>query len=199
MINIRDCEILDLLPYTFKTPRITAMSKAIAALTKKFYDMCSALLFWGNIDKASPILLDAMAAELDCPFYSSDMPDAQKRSIIKSAFRYNASIGTVSSVTGLLAGAFGSGKVSEWYEYGGAPYYFKAIVESSPPLSITKDGYELFANKFQEVIPRRAKLQQIIFRRSVTVGIYTGVGIVKRYKKFTVPAGTTPDMERGYN
>lgn len=107
MIKIRDCEILDILPYTFKTPRRQALSKALLKVRTQCYDTMSSVLFWGDIENADPALLDAMAAELDCAFYSSDMSVEQKRSVIAATFEYNSKIGTVSSITALLAAAFG--------------------------------------------------------------------------------------------
>ncbi|MGN0108151.1 MAG: hypothetical protein ACI4A5_10715, partial [Hominilimicola sp.] len=61
MIKIRDCEILDLLPYTFKTPRRQALSRAFLKVRAKCYDTMSSVLFWGDIENANPALLDAMA------------------------------------------------------------------------------------------------------------------------------------------
>lgn len=199
MIKIRDCEILDLLPYTFKTPRRQALSKAFLKVRAKCYDTMSSVLFWGDIENANPALLDAMAAELDCAFYSSDMPVEQKRSIIASTFEYNSRIGTVSSITALLAAAFGNGKVEEWYDYGGDPYYFRLTVSSAPNLSVSKTGYKLLESRLDKVKPKRAKLEGITFKRLIQNNIYVGIGVVKTYKKFTIPAGQLPDTERGFN
>lgn len=199
MISIKDVTILDILPHTFKTDEYKALSKAIAALTSLFYKQMSSVLFWADIENASPELLDAMAAELDAPFYSNDMQEEQKRSIIAAAFTYNSRIGTVSSVKGLLTAAFGGGNISEWYEYGGDPYYFKTDVTSKPPLSVTRAGYEMFIKNLDAVKPKRAKLEAAVFTRKIVNNIPTGIGIIKTYRKFTVPAGQVPDVERGFN
>lgn len=199
MISIKDVTILDILPYTFKTAEYEALSHSIASLTALFYETMSSVLFWADIENASPALLDAMAAELDAPFYSSDMPIEQKRSIITAAFVYNSRIGTVSSVQELVAAAFGGGNIAEWYEYGGDPYYFKTDVTSKPPLSVTRAGYEMFINNLDAVKPKRAKLDAAVFTRSAESKIDVGIAVIKTYRKFTVPAGQLPDEERGFN
>lgn len=194
MIHIRDAEILDILPYTFKKPEYMAMSSAMSSLHKIIYDKMSSVLFWADIENAAPVLLDLMAAELDAPFYSSDMTVEQKRASIVAAYKYNRTIGTVSSVEGLLSAAFGTGKVSEWFEYGGEDFYFKLKIESEPPLLITKSGYELLKKRLEQVKPKRAKLEAVVFTRSVKNNLYIGMKYVKTYKKFTVPA-VIPDTE----
>lgn len=199
MIKIRDCEILDLLPYTFKTPRRQALSRALMKVRALCYDIMSSVLFWGDIENASPALLDAMAAELDCAFYSNDMPVEQKRSIIAATYEYNSRIGTVSSLTALLAAAFGNGSVEEWYEYGGEPYYFRLKVSSAAEYAISKTGYKLFESTLDKVKPKRAKLEATVFSREIKCDVGFGAAVIKTYKKFTVPAGQTPDNERGFS
>ena len=198
MKKIRETTILDLLPFTFKTSDKKALSAAIASLTADFYDRFSAVLFWGNIEGANPVMLDIMAAELDCPFYNSNMSVEHKRSIIAAAFVNNRQIGTASSVNTLLSAAFGNGKVLEWYEYGGQPYFFKTQVKSTHNSPITQYGSELFVDKISEIKPKRAKLVQAEFSRDAVNNINIAMRAVKVYKKMVVPAGQVPDSERGF-
>lgn len=199
MIHVKDVEILDILPHTFKTDEYTALSKAIAAMTALLYETMSSVLFWADIENASPELLDAMASELDAPFYSADMTIEQKRSVVAAAFEYNSRIGTVSSIEELLSAAFGNGVITEWFNYGGDPYYFKADIISRPPLSITRAGYDLFINNLDAVKPKRAKLEKTVFTRTIECNIKHATGFMKTYRKFTVPAGQLPDEGRGFN
>lgn len=199
MIQIKDATLLDILPHTFDTDNDKALSAAIASLSTFLYTQLSSVLFWADIENADAATLDAMAAELDAPFYSSDMSDTQKRSVIAAAFAYNSRIGTPSSITELLSAAFGNGTISEWYNYGGDPYYFKADIVSQPPLSVTRAGYELFISNLDSVIPKRAKLEKTVFTRSIDCNFTHATGFMKTYRKFTVPAGQMPDEERGIN
>lgn len=198
MIKIKNASILDILPHTFLTDEGRATAAAIKRLTGELYTKFAALLFWGDIENASPIVLDALARELDCPFYSDDLSDDQKRSMIAATFEYNERIGTVSSITGLLAGAFGNGIVHEWNEYSGDPYHFRAEVFSAADMQITSGGYELLQSKIDDVKPKRAKLDGVTITRSLDNDIYAGMFYFKKTKRFVVPAAQLPDTERGY-
>lgn len=198
MINIRDAETLDILPHTFKTDEYKALSRAIKALNAYVYDTLSSVLFWADIDNASPAVLDAMAAELDAPFYSADLPDDQKRSVIAAAFIHNSRVGTVSSMTNLLAAAFGGGEVEQWYEYGGGPYYFRVNVESVYPAHVTQEAHDAFISNLNKLKPVRAKLEGASFKRTLTNKIYVSAAVLRRRKKSAIPAEKLNNYERGY-
>lgn len=175
MIKVRDCEILDLLPYTFKTPRRQALSRAFAKVRAKCYDTMSAVLFWGDIENASPALLDAMAAELDTPFYSTDLTGEQKKRVIAAAFEYNSKVGTVSSVEKLVSAAFGGGEVSEWFEYGGDPYYFKVDITNDEGITSKIEDFDFFFKMLEKVKNKRSKLEYVsVYDPPVSGHVYRG-------------------------
>ena len=199
MINIRDAQILDILPHTLKTDEYKALSKAIKMLNAYVYDTLSSVIFWADIDNASPAVLDAMAVELDAPFYSAALSNEQKRSVIAAAFAHNSRVGTVSSMTNLLAATFGGGEVRQWYEYGGEPYFFRVNVESVYPAYVTQEAYDTFVSNLNKLKPVRAKLDGTTFTRTTqSEPVYIGLGIMKRHKKRIIPAATPLDEERGY-
>lgn len=199
MIKIKDVSILDILPHTFKTDEYKALAAAIKRLTVALYEKVSRAIFWASVTNVTDeTLLDIMAAELDAPFYSTDMPIVQKKAIILGAFEYNRKIGTVSSVNGLLAAAFGGGTTEEWSKYGGDPYHFKVIVKSEKPAVITAAGMKLVTSKIDSIKPKRAKLDGIIITRDIEQKIYAGVTYQKTYKRFIVACGQIPDNERGF-
>ena len=183
MIQIKDVTILDLLPYTFKTTRYKALSRAIAALSALLYMQLSSVLFWTDIEHAAPVVLDAMAAELDAPFYSVDMTVEQKRSIIAAAFVYNSQVGTVSSVSGLLSAAFGNGDVTEWFDYGGDPYHFKVQMDGNKAHT-DKSDFEYFYKMLDKIKNLRAKLDTLSISYSpVTSTVYyAGAVCMKKYE-----------------
>lgn len=200
MIKLKDVSILDILPHTFKTDEYKALAAAIKSLTATLHEKVSRALFWASVTSVTDdALLDAMAAELDAPFYSTDMPTVQKQSIILGAFEYNRQIGTVSSVEKLLAAAFGVGEVSEWFDYDGDPYHFKLIIHSRPPFAVTKAGCELLESKLTAATPKRARLDEVVYRRSGEADIFVGITAVQTLKKRTIPAAQTPGLDRGYS
>lgn len=189
MIKIDNATILDLLPHTFLTDECRALAAALQRLYAKYGNIFTNLAFWGDIENAPETVLDAMAAEVDAPFYENDLPIEQKRAIILAAFNRNSQVGTVRSMTELLDGAFGRGVLSEWYEYGGEPYHFKIDITTEYPKSITAQGFELFAENINKFKPKRAKLDAATFSRAVQgEPVYIGIGILNRYKKRIIPA-----------
>lgn len=178
MIHVKDVEILDILPHTFKTDEYTALSKAIAAMTALLYETMSSVLFWADIENASPELLDAMAAELDAPFYSTNLSAENKQAVIAATFEYNSRIGTRSSVEALLTAAFGGGELSEWFEYGGDPYYFKVTVPRREGINIEHDNFDYFMTNIGKFKNKRSKLEGIEVNTENTSTIYIGGGAV---------------------
>lgn len=185
MKKVNDVEILDLLPYTFKDPKDIALSKALKKATTYVYDVLSSnVILWADIDNAKEEFLDVMAVELDCPFYDVNMTIEQKRAIVKSSFAYNSRIGTVSSVKKALEATFGGGNVSEWFEYGGDPYYFKAEITRSDNIATSYNNFDYFIKVLEKVKNKRSKLEGITINERLKGNLYFG-GAVVRTKRYT--------------
>lgn len=198
MITVRNAEILDVLPYTFKTNEYKALSRAVQSINAYVYDTLSNVLFWADIEHAGSAVLDAMAAELDAPFYSAELPDDQKRTIIAAAYIHNSRSGTVSSISNLISAAFGGGTIEEWYKYGGNAYCFRVNVETVYPAHVTQEDHDTFMSNLNKLKPVRAKLDEVSFRRELTSKSYAGIGILCRRKITSIPAEKYNDEERGY-
>ena len=55
MIKVRDVTISDLLPYTMKTPKNIALSKAFGEMTRYLYDTLQSVIFWADINSADTV------------------------------------------------------------------------------------------------------------------------------------------------
>jgi len=64
MIKVRDVTISDLLPYTMKTPKNIALSKAFGEMTRYLYDTLQSVVFWADINSASDMLLNSISSSL---------------------------------------------------------------------------------------------------------------------------------------
>ena len=200
MINIDTATILDILPHTFLTDECRAVAAAIQRMNAKYSTVFTGLLLWGDLANAPDNTLDALAAEVDAPFYETELTPERKREIIYAAFARNSRIGTVQSITELLTAAFGDGKLEEWYDYGGEPYHFRIDIITEYPKSITQKGFELLINNISKLKPIRAKLDGTTFTRTTrSEPVYISIGLMKRHKKRIIPAATPQDEERGYN
>lgn len=189
MIDFKDAEILDILPFTFKKPREIAMSKTIKQITAIFYAMVCQFDFWVNIDNiTNETLLDAMAAELDCPFYATDMPIEQKREVIKATKEYNSHVGTVGAVQTILKAAFGGGEVSEWFEYDGLPYYFKVnISKDFARKYVSREMVEYFYKMLEKAKNKRSKLEELKTESTSELNLAMAVEVATIHSNGTIP------------
>ena len=189
MIKVRDVTISDLLPYTMKTPKNIALSKAFGEMTRYLYDTLQSVVFWADINSASDMLLNSMAAEIDCPFYENGMSIEQKRELIAVSDIYNSRTGTTSAVDKLIAAAFKNGNIQEWYEYGGNPYCFKINMDSSSSKSEMND-FNYFFSMLRKIKNARSKLEVINISKDLpTSDLYS----------VTVKADTTSENAIAYS
>ena len=82
-----------------------------------------------NPDKMPEWRLDEMAWELNCLYdYTAD--EESKRFWIKNAIWLFTAYGTPQAVINYLGGNYQFVRVEEYWEYGGAPFHFKVILEN---------------------------------------------------------------------
>ena len=177
MIKVRDVTISDLLPYTMKTPKNIALSKAFGEMTRYLYDTLQSVIFWADINSADDMLLNSMAAEIDCPFYENGMSIEQKRELIAVSDIYNSRTGTTSAVDKLIAAAFKNGNIQEWYEYGGNPYCFKINMDSSSSKSEMND-FNYFFSMLRKIKNARSKLEVINISMDLPTSNLYSTGII---------------------
>lgn len=199
MINVRDVTISDLLPYTMKTPKNIALSKAFGEMTRYLYDTLQSVVFWADIKTASDMLLNSMAAEIDCPFYENGMSIEQKRELIEVSDIYNSRTGTTSAVDKLIAAAFKNGNIQEWYEYGGNPYCFKINMDSELSKSEMND-FNYFFSMLRKIKNARSKLEVINISKDLpTSDLYSAGVITYICEDVTVKVDTTSENAIAYS
>lgn len=193
MIKIKNASIIDILPHTFLTDEGRALAAAIGRLTGELCKKITAIVFWGDIENASPVVLDALAQELDCPFYSDNLSDDQKRSIIAATFRYNSHISTVGAVQEILNAAFGGGKITEWFDYDGEPYHFKLNL----PIAfgkkyISREVIENFYKILEKAKNKRSKLDDFTIYAIVDFAFNIVSVIADKKNRSIVPPAAIP-------
>ena len=79
------------------------------------------------------LLLDLLAWQLHCDFYSPDFPIEKKQEIILKSLDWHTRKGTPSVVEEIVSTVFSRAEVQEWFEYGGLPYRFRIGTEEEMP------------------------------------------------------------------
>lgn len=132
MTKFSDAEITQILPpYLADRADVRALSKTLQWVIQDVLDRIEEARTWCNIDGAREDVLDLMAAERRVPLYQDDFTLESKRELIKEALPLYAHMGTPGAVNRMLSAVFPGSYVEEWYEYGGKPYFFQIVLETS--------------------------------------------------------------------
>lgn len=118
-------------------PQVISACEAIDAELRAIYD-CTAsvpggILFWPNVEQQVPPLLDMLMWEMHVDHYQNVEGDplttAKKQELISESIDWHRHKGTPWAVNEMLKVLFSQGRVTEWYQYGGRPYYFRIAFE----------------------------------------------------------------------
>lgn len=85
--------------------------------------------------------------------------DKVKRTLIAESLLFYAQMGTPAAVNRIIETIFQAGHISEWWEYGGKPYHFKAYTTNP---AITSDDVEEFKRVLGTVKRLSAWLDEIV-------------------------------------
>ncbi|MCX4326461.1 MAG: phage tail protein I [Lachnospiraceae bacterium] len=103
-------------------------------------------IIYANIDTLSETWLDMLAYDLHVDWYDYDYPLETKKAIIKDSIKVHQKLGTKYAVETSLSNIFKDVKVSEWFEYGGKPYYFRIDIDTG--------GNELAGNAYAIILSK---------------------------------------------
>ena len=93
---------------------------------------------------------------------------------MKNCGKVHKALGTKWAVENVIKTYFGTGKVEEWFEYGGEPGHFR--VRSSNP-SVSQDAIDDFTALLNKVKRASAKLDGIFIDTSGTLTLAAGVAM----------------------
>jgi phage tail P2-like protein len=85
------------------------------------------------------LLLDLLAWQFHCDFYSADFSIEQKQEVILKALDWHTRKGTPSVIEEIVSTVFSRAVVKEWFDYGGLPYRFMIGINEEMPDKETKD------------------------------------------------------------
>ena len=132
------------------------------------------LTTWDKIDELSESELDALAWELNIMWYDKGASIEAKREIIKNSDKVYRHLGTKWAVENVVETYFGEGYIREWFEYNGAPGYFR--VYSTNP-TITNERLTEFLNILDKVKRHSSKLDGIFITLTGQMRLSAGMGV----------------------
>jgi phage tail P2-like protein len=134
---------IDIVPSSIREdPQVQAACEAIDAELQQIYTEFlpesaastgqPSICFWPFVMQQVPPLLDVLAWEMHVDVWAGwegTLDLETKRRLIEESIHWHQHKGTRYAVDQMLATVFKQGVVTEWYEYGGRPYYFRIITE----------------------------------------------------------------------
>lgn len=179
-------------------PQVQAASESIDEELLAIYECMAAvpggILFWPHTDSLEEPMLDVIAWEMHVDVWAGwdgDLNTAQKRDLINKSIDWHQHLGTKYAVEQMLHTVFRTGYVSEWYEYGGNPYYFRVTIQE--PL-VDADRLKRVMDGIMAVKNVRSWMEEFVVpAHTSTAQMYVAVIIGQRIKNTYVPISANPD------
>ncbi len=174
-MKLNDLEFIRLLPQFMKNDNaVRGLAAGIDSIIPDLAASIRKITTWDHIDELSEKELDELAWELNVPWYDASASLAIKREVIKASDKVHSHLGTKWAVENVIRTYFGSGYVSEWWEYGGEPGHFQ--VNSSNP-SINNERFNEFLHLLERVKRASAKLDRVAISLSGELQLYVGAAL----------------------
>lgn len=174
-MKLNDLEFIRLLPqFMREDDAVKGLAAGMDAIIPGLAASIVKLTTWDHIDELSETELDELAWELNVPWYDTGASLAIKREVIKTSDQIHARLGTKWAVENVIRTYFGSGYMSEWWEYGGEPGHFQ--INSSNP-SLNNERLNEFLRLLDKVKRASAKLDGIVISLSGELPLYAGVAL----------------------
>jgi phage tail P2-like protein len=181
---------IDIVPSSIRNdPQVIAACEAIDEELLDLYDELPTLCFWPFIDQQVPPLLDVLAWEMHVDVWQGwegDLTVEKKRDLINQSIDWHQHKGTKYAVEQMLKTVFSQAYVTEWYQYGGNPYFFKIIVKQQIG---DPDKLEQLVQAIYAVKNARSWLEGFEVSFSVPHQLYISI-IVVRMVTVRIPVST---------
>ena len=129
MIKLKDAEIINSLPSIIGNQTwAKSISFATSQMFKLVLTMADATQTFSKVDELDHDVLDILATDLRVSNYNQSYSLDLKRKLVKFALQYWATAGTKAATEEVVKAIFGDASISEWFEYGGEPGYFKISI-----------------------------------------------------------------------
>lgn len=171
--ELQSTSLLDILPENLLADaQIYAAARALDDELQKVTAVTRDALILPRIDELSEEVVDLLAWQWSVDFYDELKSLAGKRNAVKQSIAMHRIKGTRRAVEIALHMVYTSGEVSEWFEYGGRPYYFR--VRFIEPENIRTEDVDRVIRIINAVKNTRSWLESIGFTRHVPMGLYHG-------------------------
>ncbi len=198
MSKLNDVQLKSIAPPSIShDENIQALCDTIDIKLREIIEATRLVLLLPRLDELPEEIVDELAWQYHVDFYNNRLPLDRKHTLVRQAIDDHRIKGTPAAVERVVTAAFQSGKVIEWFEYGGEPYHFKVTLIKEPLTDIrTIDG---LVDAIYQVKNTRSWLDGVSFYREIFGGIYFG-SCVSQHKTINIyPARLKqPDITANY-
>ncbi len=191
MIKFEDAQLLDILPLTLQTPEMLALNYVLKKYMQKLHQYRKRCSMLANITSLPDRVLDLLAIELNCQYYEESLSRKEKESIIINTLSWYKRAGTASILEEFFSTIFKNGKIVEWFEYGGEPYFFRAIIDVSD-FTINKEKNKLVKQQIEAYKNKRSWLEKIFYliktEYNININYNSAITyITQYYPRYNIP------------
>lgn len=172
-MKLKDIKMINLLPVFMRNDKANiGLAAGVDEIVKMFADYADNMSTWAAIDNMTEAELDELAWELNISWYEQGANIAIKRKLIKESDEIQCKLGTKWAVEQIITTYFGTGDISEWFEYGGEAGHFR--VESSNP-SVTNENLDKFLRILNKVKRKSSQLDGIVINLAGEMPLHMGI------------------------
>lgn len=157
-----------------------AFAKALEYLFEQLDAIIEAGLeqLW-NVNAMAEWRLDERAWEMNVRWYDYRADIETKRAVIAGAKEFRDRIGTPFAVERAISDVYGTGRVEEWYKYGGEPGYFRVLTTNA---SMLEENRSRFLWLLDQVKNCRSVLENIYYYgESSTAAAHAAITMGSQY------------------
>lgn len=188
MISLKESRFTDILPENLSSElEVQALSYAVSRQISALVDYADRARIYAAIATVPELVLDALAIELRTPVYDESFSLAVKRQLVQETLNFYRTMGTPAAVNKIIEIIFEEGYITEWFDYGGEAYHFKAHTTNP---TVTAQNIEEFRRVLSSVKRLSAWLDEIVLELSTPamtlhVGHWLHAGDVIGFQKAT--------------
>lgn len=158
-----DADLVKTLPPNLKADEnILALANIIKEQLQLNCALAKSCIIYARIDELGHDLLDVIAQDLNVKWYRNEYPVEVKRGLIKDSVKVHKKLGTKYAVETAIGKLHPNSYVEEWDEYGGEPFSFRVVVDTT--FSKIGAGYKEISDAVSFSKRKSAHLEDVIFQ-----------------------------------
>lgn len=126
--------------------KMLSLATAISSTIEKIASAPTLAMIYNRIDQLEEPVLDTLAKDFKVDWWRPDSSLEEKRRALKNSWYIHKHLGTKAAIEKAVSDYLGTGKVEEWFEYGGKPHHFRISSENNAEIVAQYDAFLAILN-----------------------------------------------------